>query len=50
MYTELTQAIDPELTEEEQRQLDKMVDTDLEVWKEDNGRSREMVQTLELID
>lgn len=45
MCTDTIQAIDP-LTPEEQHQLDKMVDTDLEFWKEENGRSKEVVQGL----
>lgn len=46
LFTDTIQAIDPELTENEQKKLDKMVDTDLEFWKEENGRSEKVVQGL----
>jgi hypothetical protein len=44
-YTASIQVTDPELSEDEERQVDRAVEDDLELWRElKHGRSEEMVQ------
>lgn len=49
-FTGLIQATDPELTPEEQAELDDMVEADLEHQRErKDGRSREMVEAVDSV-
>ncbi len=47
MSTVTILATDPKLTPDEEKQLDAMVETDLEFWREQkDGGSKEVVQSL----